>query len=322
MRLAPDNPDAHYNLGLALKENHHAEAALEEFETTLRLKRGYAEARYDRAVLLRQKGDKELANREFDQLAGLSQFRNDLSQAKLLTTTSSSGHLKKHEPDAALADARAALELWKDNPAAYYLMGVAWGQKDDTAQARQDFEKALALQPDYPPALNSLGLILWQEGSGDRAIEEWDKAIAFAPDCAEAHYNRGVAGLRVGDVQRGVQELREAVALEPDYLDARLNLGLALQQRGDAAAAMQRKRSYSRCSFESDTPGCGCSRVRLSWRNSQGGAINGLLAQFPSEPLPAIREALQPVDHRTFSPEQPSIAPLAKGIGCATVTVR
>ena len=108
-----------------MKERHENDAALQQFEAALRLKPDDVDARYNRAILLRQKGDKEFANRELSQLAGLSELRQALSQAKLLTT-SASEQMKKHEPDAALVGARAALQLLKGNPLAFYLMGVAW----------------------------------------------------------------------------------------------------------------------------------------------------------------------------------------------------
>ena len=130
-----------------------------------------------------------MANREQSQLAGLSEFREALSQAKLLTT-SANEHLKKHEPDAALVDPRVALQSLKDNPLAFYLTGVAWEQKGDAPQAQRNLKAARALQPDYPPALNDLGLILGQEGNRTGAMEEWDQAVALTPDYAETHYNR------------------------------------------------------------------------------------------------------------------------------------
>ena len=171
IRLAPDDSESHYSLGLALKEQHRTAAALRSSKPLYGSSRITWMRDTTVQIVLQQMGEHEGASRELGQLEDLSQLRSGLSQAKLLTN-SSRAHLDKHEPDAAVADARAALKLWQDNPIAYYLIGVAAEQKGDTAQSQQDLEKALALQPDYSPALNSLALILWKKGEKDQAIDD------------------------------------------------------------------------------------------------------------------------------------------------------
>ena len=64
-----------------LKQKHDNNAALQQFELALRLRPEYVEARYNRAILLQQTGEKEIADRELNQLARLSEFRQALSQA-------------------------------------------------------------------------------------------------------------------------------------------------------------------------------------------------------------------------------------------------
>ena len=93
------------------------------------------------------------------------------------------------------------MDLWKNNPAAYYLQGLAFEQKGDLTQGRASLEKAVELKADYPEALIGLGRILWELGDARGALKEFDNAVAVAPDFAEAHYNRGLAEAKMGQLK-------------------------------------------------------------------------------------------------------------------------
>jgi Flp pilus assembly protein TadD len=146
-RLAPRDPEAHYQLGLALRARGDSKGALSEFEAALSLKPDYEQARYNRAILLREAGQREAAGKDLRNLAALGQFRKDLAQSKSLSV-SASERLQQHDPEGALREARAALELWNENPVAFSLMGLAWIAKGDTDQGRSNLARAIELQPD------------------------------------------------------------------------------------------------------------------------------------------------------------------------------
>src|SRR5205823_10052845 len=113
------------------------------------------------------------------------QFRKNVAQSKSLTV-SAAEHLKGRDPDAAIQDVTAALGFWKENPVAYYLMGLAWQQKGDATRARANLERAIEIQPDYAEAHNVLGQSLWLTGDRRGSIAEFEKAIAVGPDLADA----------------------------------------------------------------------------------------------------------------------------------------
>lgn len=116
--LAPSDHEAHYNLGITLREEGDVDAALHEFETALALKPDYEDARYSRAMILHAKGQNDVAQNDFNEIAALSEFRAGLDQAKGLIK-SASERLKRNNPDAALQDATSALNFWPNDPIAY-----------------------------------------------------------------------------------------------------------------------------------------------------------------------------------------------------------
>jgi len=83
------------------------------------------------------------------EIAGLSQFRANVARAKSLTL-SAADHLKNGEPDKALDDLASALTYWKDNPAAYYLKGLAFEQKLNRAEAHTNLERRWSLNLTIP----------------------------------------------------------------------------------------------------------------------------------------------------------------------------
>ena len=170
VRQAPSDPEAHYNLGLALREKGEPGEALAEFQRAVELKLDYEQARYNRAVILRETGKGQAAALDMREMAALSQFRKDLAQAKSLTV-SASERLKLHDPEGALGEAQRSLGLWKDNPAAFFMMGLARQEKGEFSKTRENFEKAIELKEDYVEARNSLGLLLWRQGDRNGAVD-------------------------------------------------------------------------------------------------------------------------------------------------------
>lgn len=151
VKSAPDDPEAHYQLAMAVWSTHDLPGALAEFDSALKLKPDYEQARYNRARVLKEMGRDREASAEMHELAGLHQFRTDLSRVPKILS-SAAEHLKQGEPELALKDTDDALKLWKDNPVAYYLAGLAWKQQGKVNEAKENLEHAIQLKPDYAEA--------------------------------------------------------------------------------------------------------------------------------------------------------------------------
>ena len=126
LKAAPDDPEAHYQLAMITWNAHDLPGALVEFDSALKLKPDYEQARYNRARVLKEMGRDQEAAAEMHQLAELHQFRVGLARVPKILN-SAAQHLKQGEPRLALKDIDDALKLWKDNPVAYYLAGTSVG---------------------------------------------------------------------------------------------------------------------------------------------------------------------------------------------------
>jgi len=163
----------------------------------------YAPASYLLGMLLKARGETELARPCFDQAI-------------------------RHAPH--YADARAALGR----------LDYAEGRY---AEAVDAFRQVLAVRPESIEILNDLGLALGHLGQTKEAIEILRQAVAARPADADSHFNLGVAFQKLGLANEAVAEYSRAIMLQPDNADAYFNLGVVLQEfgQGEKAAGYYRR---------------------------------------------------------------------------------
>ena len=161
-------------------------------------------------------------------------------------------YLTVKNPDAAISDADAAINMTPQFMLAYllradahymqYLMAQARDAQDDQlltgapdvksqAMLRQrqdvttlelmqaDLDQALKLSPKNVYAHYNKGNIYMMQGDFTSAISCYTTAIEIKPDLAEAYYNRGLMYLRMGNKNLGVADLSKAgeLGVLPSY---------------------------------------------------------------------------------------------------------
>jgi serine/threonine-protein kinase len=196
--LRPDNPGVRLNLGVALKDQGHLQAAIAEYRKAIALDRKYAPAHYNLGIALADKGDL----------------------------------------DAAIAAYRRAIALDLKYATVHNNLGIALADKGDLDAAIAAFRRAIALDRKDAPAHYNLGIALQRKGDVDGAIRAYRTAIALDPKDARAHYNLGNALADKGDLGGAIAAYRQAIPLDPNLAVAHLNLGVALQDKGELDGAI------------------------------------------------------------------------------------
>jgi Flp pilus assembly protein TadD len=120
LRLRPDYPKAHFNLGAVLAAQNQLPEAIAEYREALRLRPDYPEAHFNLGNALNRQG-------------------------KL--------------PDA-VAEYREVLRLRPDDAKAHLSLGAAWAEQGKLSEAVAEFREAIRLWPDYAEAHYDLGLAL------------------------------------------------------------------------------------------------------------------------------------------------------------------
>jgi Flp pilus assembly protein TadD len=149
--------------------------AIQEFQQTLELHPDDAQAHYDLGVALRQKGQVDEAIFEFQKAAGI---RPDFAEAR---NNLGNCLLQKGRVEEAVTHLNKALEIQPDYAQAHYNLGNALLQKGQVDEAILQFQRLLALQPESAEARRSLANIAWRLAtSPNPSLRNGTKALELA----------------------------------------------------------------------------------------------------------------------------------------------
>lgn len=179
--------------------------------------------------------------------------------------------------DLALGHVSNALKLGNYNPEAYFVRGMIYLAKNDTASALKSFMISREQDADfYEPqheinkiyvAQNNpltedflratvshfpnnalsryeLALFLQDHGAPEEALAHYDSLLMIQPENSRFLFNKGyVYFVYLGDNQKALDYFSKSLEVDPTYLDALYNKGHVLEQMGDY---VQAKAIYSR----------------------------------------------------------------------------
>lgn len=271
LRVNPDHPDAHNNLGSALKGLGDLDGAIASYREAVRLNPSFVDAHQnlgralkeagrlaDAAVALRRALElnprsatlccrlADLLQAQDDGLAAIDLYRRavQLDPSHVDACYGLANALRKQ------GDARAAVGIYRRaiaiNPGlaeVYNNLGNALQDLADHEAAITAYGQALALRPTYAEAHFNLGNALQECRRCDAAMESYRRAIEFKPDCAEAFNGLANCMIDQGNHAEAMACYERALLLKPSYPEAHHNLAIAfhLQGRLDRAVAAYRK---------------------------------------------------------------------------------
>ncbi len=122
---------------------------------------------------------------------------------------------------------------------AWALLGLVHLRRAQPEVALAHVERALGLDRDHPDYLNLRGVALGELGRIDDAVAAFRRALKRRPAHAECHYNLGKALLKRDDLDGARESFRRAATLDPPHPSAAYMLGLVLQRGGRAAEALR-----------------------------------------------------------------------------------
>ena len=232
LKIQPDFPEAHNNLGIVLKELGDIDAAIDSYNNALQLDPKYADAYNNLGNALKDKSDLDAA---IDSYTNAIEHKLNFPDAhnNLGICLKEQGELA-----AAVACFKNALQLQPNYPEAHNNLGVALKDQGELDNAVTSYNNALTLRPNYPEALNNLGVALKTKGELDAAIASYEKAIELNPNYTEAYCNLGNAFKDLGELNAAVNSFNKALELNHNSPEAHNNLANALWEKGEIAAAI------------------------------------------------------------------------------------
>ncbi|MDB9699287.1 tetratricopeptide repeat protein, partial [Candidatus Pelagibacter sp.] len=178
--LKPDFAEAHYNLGITLKELGKLDEAEESYRKAIALKPDYAEVHYNLGITLKELGKIDEAEESYRKAIT---FKPDYAEThnNLGGTLKEQGRLNEAE-----VSYRQAIILKPEYTEAYNNLGVTLQELGRLKEAEASFRKAIALKPEYAEAHRNLGIVLYIKGNEDLALKSIVKANDIEPqskDC-------------------------------------------------------------------------------------------------------------------------------------------
>jgi len=187
VRLEPDSPDYHDNLGLALASlPGRVPEAIAEYQTALRMDPGFQAAHLNLGLAwMSMPGHQQDAIAEYQK--AIAEYRKTQ---------------------------RTAPDYWEP----HLNLGIAYAQMPGRqADAIAEFRAALEIKPDSELAHFHLGNTLQTMGRLEEAIAEYRTALGIKPDAADARYELAYALARIpGRVPEAIAECQELLRISPN----------------------------------------------------------------------------------------------------------
>lgn len=202
VRLRPDLPGLHHDLGWCYAYGDDSAAAIAEFEESIRLDPGTVGAYEGLGWVYRRLGEFEKS----------------------------------------IASYQAAIQLDPSYAAAYSGLGLAYLDQGNLAAAEGRFQEALDRDPEFVEAHLGVGTVHGSRGDHDLAAEAYRVALRLEPESGDAHIGLGWTEFLQGNLEAACPHFQEAVRLTPAFAEAHLGLGLCHMENDaleEAVAALQ-----------------------------------------------------------------------------------
>jgi len=208
LKLAPNDPRLHYNLGVAYKMQDDSANAIPELKSAEKLDPTGPEAPYALGMLYSQ-----------------------------------TGHLEE-----AAEELNASLQLRPENGEGWSTLGSVYNSLGKYPEAASALRQAVKRLPDQADPHLTLATVLAAEGQQTEAAAERKVAAGLMRahmnlQRAQVATNAGQSLLKSGNIPEAIVQFKDALSYDSQYVEAHLGLANALERQGnviDAAAERQK----------------------------------------------------------------------------------
>ncbi len=154
--------------------------------------------------------------------------------------------LRKHDPKESISSFKKVLKIEPQYAPAYLLLGTAYMQTREYAEAQSAFEKVSKLEPSNATAYLGLGASLNQRGEFLAAQKPLMRSLELNPNSAEAHYELGRGYWALGKWQDASPHVRKSLAIDRDFAMSHVLMGNVYLREKNANSALAEFQEYLR----------------------------------------------------------------------------
>ena len=230
-RLLPEDADAHFNYGHALRGQRRLEEARLRYTRATELRPEFGLAHIHLASTQKELGQLDAAVRS---------YRRGLKWVPLSAAAHGNLGGALHELgrlQEAVESYSKALEIDPLLAETHGNLGAAWLVLGQPEKAAASLERALRLDPNFALAYLNYGNALQKLGRVSEAAVSYRQCIRIEPQLAAAYTNLGNAQRELGQSDDALTSHRQALAIDPALAVAHRNLATTLQERGEITEA-------------------------------------------------------------------------------------
>jgi len=225
-RFAPEAPEIHNDLGIALRGRGAPEEAIHAFHAALRLNPLFAEAYFNKAVTLEMLGTPDQAE---DAYTLALQVSPALHEARFNRAVI---RFKARRFAEAAEDLSTVRTERPEILEAHMLYGKACHELGKVGEAKQAYTTLLSRAPESAEAHMRLGVVHLCEWNYDEARKELLQALRIDANLAEAGYFLGLVHLRAYEFDAARELFLRARQSRPDRPEIATSLGVTARKQG------------------------------------------------------------------------------------------
>ncbi len=229
----PDHGHSWWTRGFIHYKNKNYEAALLDFDDSMR--KGYVtdDLRFCRGVSLMNLNRPANALAEFDYL--VARHPEDIKYLyNRGTANDKAGRFTN-----ALSDFSRIIQISPLYAHCYNSRGIVYSKMNLSDSAIIDFSKAIEIDSTYPDGYYNRANIFNKTGQYMLAVADYSKAIALKPATVDILINRGLSFMALNQLQRAMDDFNNAIQINPQHADTWFNRArlYELLNRNDQALA-------------------------------------------------------------------------------------
>jgi superkiller protein 3 len=250
LRLDPQNPQWHYELGATYRQQQNWEAAQAALEKAAELAPNAGLAHYTLAEVYRQRGMGEKAKQARQRFTELAreEEKGKLRRARLTAQLTRAEQLEfGGQTQEAVAVYQGILDGLGDSTRGnqiYFALARLHLNAGEYLRAEEYIRRILEQQPNNADNHHLYALTLLNLGRKAEAAQELRTAIRLKPSEETFHNLLGNLLLDAGQVDAAIAAYQRAVELAPREPDYHLNLSAAYRRKGEEAAAAREWQAY------------------------------------------------------------------------------
>ncbi|HST03407.1 MAG TPA: tetratricopeptide repeat protein [Chloroflexia bacterium] len=235
----PSTAQQYYDQGKRAELSRNTDQAIEYYDKAIVADPNFADAYMARALIYQGRSDYEQAIIDCTKVIEIApRYEAYITRGNAYVRLGDEDS-SKSQPDLALKDFDAAIQLEPDKAEAYAFRGLAYYSQDDYDAAVIAYTEAIEHDNQYEEAYFARGLSYQAKEEYDQAISDYDQYIKLDPHKSWAFRQRAEAYVYKGDPAQAIPDYTEAIRLQPDYSDAYYGRGNAYLRLSDYDHAMQ-----------------------------------------------------------------------------------